>query len=301
MQITATLVKELRERTNAPMMDCKKALTESNGVIEIAIENMRKAGQAKAVKKAGRIAAEGTIGVLSSQDNSHSVLVEINCETDFVAREEKFKKFVVESTKRALEGKAKDAAELLALPMNVGQTQTVDEARLELVAQIGENVSIRRVCFAESNTGVVGSYGHGDANGVRIGALVSLKAKDDQLARDLCMHIAAMNPEYLDLSLIPAERITKEREILMTQTREKEADKSDEIVQKINEGKVKKFINEVALMGQAYIRDQSLTVAQLVHNAKNEIIEFKRFEVGEGIEKKEENFVEEVMNQVRGV
>ncbi|MDB6096723.1 MAG: hypothetical protein JWM09_1001 [Francisellaceae bacterium] len=301
MVITAALVKELRERTNAGMMECKKALTETSGDIEKAIENMRKSGLAKAVKKAGRIAAEGTIVVLASSDNKKAIILEINCETDFVAREEKFKAFAKKVAARALEKEVKDIESLIALSLDDSDAKKIEESRLELISQLGENITIRRIKFIKNPQGLVGSYGHGDANGVRIGALVSLTGNDTTLANDLPMQVAAMNPEYLKPSEVDNARKEKEKEIYLEQTLEKEGDsKPREMIDKIVESKLKKFVNEISLLTQTFVKENNKTIETLLKEKGAEILEFVRFEVGEGIEKKEDNFVEEVMMQARG-
>lgn len=287
--ISAALVKELRERTNAGMMECKKALVEANGDIDKAIEAMRMAGQAKAIKKAGRIAAEGTIVVLVSKDGKKAVLLEVNCETDFVAREERFRNF------------AKDAAEK-ALSSGINSTESLQEAteseRLALIQSLGENIFIRRLYFATAPQGVVGVYGHGDANGVRIGALVVMSKGTSELARDLAMHVAAMNPEYLSEAEIPRERLAKEQEIFAEQTREE--GKPEDMVSKIVAGKLKKFATEITLFGQTYVKDPSKKVEALLKENNATVALFERFEVGEGVEKKQDNFVADVMAQVKG-
>lgn len=288
MTITAALVKELRDLTNAGMMECKKALVESNGDIEKAIEAMRKAGQAKAVKKAGRIAAEGTIVVLCSSDAKQGVIVEVNCETDFVAREDKFKLLAKMVAERALQEKISSIETL---------QQVTDEARLALVSQLGENITVRRLVYVATEGGVVGSYAHGDANGVRIGAMVVLKKGTLELARDLAMQVAAMNPQYLAKSDIPEARFQKEKEILTEQTREE--GKPEAMFEKIVAGKLNKFADEVTLLGQSFVKDPAKKIENLLKEANAEVDTFIRFEVGEGIEKKEDNFVEEVMAQVR--
>jgi elongation factor Ts len=289
MTITAALVKELRDRTNAGMMECKKALVESNGDIDKAIEAMRKAGQAKAVKKASRTTAEGTIFAKASNDAKWGVLIEINCETDFVAREEKFKHFVKEVGELALQQKISSIEAL---------RQATEQKRLDLVAQLGENVTVRRLAYHDASTGVVGVYAHGDANGVRIGTLVVLKKGTAELARDLAMQVAAMNPEYIHSRDVPEARLLKEKEIFIAQTLEE--GKAPAMADKIVAGKVKKFAMEVTLLGQTFVKDSSKTVETLLKEADAEVESFVRFEVGEGIEKQEDNFVQEVMAQVRG-
>lgn len=289
MIISAALVKELRERTNAGMMECKKALTEANGDIELAIENMRKAGQAKAVKRASKIAAEGTISVVSDEQGKHALLLEVNSETDFVAREARFQKFAEEAAIVALKEKIQDIESL---------QQKMDATRLELVSTLGENVSLRRLCLKETKDGVIGAYAHGDANGVRIGSLVVLKKGTAALARDLAMQVAAMNPEYLKKEDVPQSRMDKEKEVFIDQTREE--GKPENMIEKIVEGKLKKFSNDISLLGQTYVKDPSKTVEALLKQENAEVDSFVRFEVGEGIEKKQDNFAAEVMAQVKG-
>ncbi len=293
MSITASLVKELRERTNAGMMECKKALVESNGDLEMAIEALRKAGQAKAVKKASRTAGEGTIVVLAANDAKSAVLVEVNCETDFVAREEKFMQFAKSAATIALQNKLSVVEDL---------QKATDAARLELVGQLGENITVRRIALHTVRDGVVGAYAHGDANGVRIGALVVLKKGNVESARDLAMQVAAMNPEYLTTAEIPQVRLDKEKEIYLAQTADqlREEGKPLDKLEMIVAGKLKKFSKEVSLLGQPFVKDPNLTVEKWLKEVGAEVQSFVRFEVGEGIEKKEDNFVEEVMAQVRG-
>jgi elongation factor Ts len=282
--ITAALVKELRERTNAGMMECKKALVEAEGDIEKAIEAMRLAGQAKAVKKAGRIAAEGTIVVLVSNDGKRAVLVEVNCETDFVAREERFQKFAKNAAQIALDSGIKTTEAL---------QEATDPARLELISALGENITVRRLVYVENAEGIIGAYGHGDANGIRIGVLILMKKGNHELARDLAMHVAAMNPEFLKETDIPADRVSKEKAIFEEQTREE--GKPDNMLDKIVAGKLKKFATEISLLGQPYVKDPAKKVENLLKEMDAEIKSFVRFEVGEGIEKKQENFAAEVM------
>jgi len=280
--ITAALVKTLRDRTDAPMMECKKILVECHGNIEEAIKKIRESGLAKAVKKAGRIAAEGIIVI--AEAGKKAVLVEINCETDFVAREERFQQF------------AKQAATAVLGGLDL-QDPSIEAKRLELVAQIGENITLRR---SETYTtdNVLGVYAHGGANGVRIGAMVELKGGDVALAKDIAMHIAAMNPEYVAMRDLPASRIESEKALFTKQTLEegKAADKVPMIV----EGKVKKWAKEITLLGQNFVKDPSLSIEALLKKSGAEVIRFVRYEVGEGIEKKADNFVEEVMAQARG-
>lgn len=289
MSISASLVKELRDRTNAGMMECKKALEEAKGDIELAIENLRKAGQAKAVKRASKTAAEGTIIVLASADAKRALLLDVISETDFVSREPKFQQFAKSAGEQALKENVRNLQDLQA------KTETT---RLELAATLGENIALRRLSFKETKDGIIGAYAHGDANGVRIGTLVVLKKGSENLARDLAMHIAAMNPEFLNSSEIPAERLEKEKEIYMEQTREE--GKPENILEKIVEGKLKKFKTESTLLGQAFVKQPDKTIEALLKENNAEIESFVRFEVGEGIEKKQDNFAEEVMAQVKG-
>jgi elongation factor Ts len=291
MTITAKQVGELRDRTGAGMMECKKALEASGGDIEAAIEAMRKAGSAKADKKAGRIAAEGLVLVLTSKDGKAAVMVEINCETDFVARDENFKNFAEKVVEIALAARAKSVESLLNLPYAEGVT--VEQARAALVAKIGENVQIRRVACIESNDSVA-SYVHGG----RIGVLVELKNGNEQLGRDLAMHIAASNPLVITREEVPADLITKEKEIFSAQAQS--SGKPAAVIEKMIEGRVKKYLDEVALLGQPFVKNPDNTISQLLDQTHAKVISFTRFAVGEGIEKPTENFVEAVMEQVRG-
>lgn len=294
MSITAKLVQDLRERTGAGLMDCKRALEAAQGNIEAAIEAMRKAGQAKADKKAGRVAAEGIVIVKSSSDNKTSVIVEINCETDFVARDEQFKQFAENVAVTALQAKAHDVASLLALPLANAANQTVEQARQALIAKIGENIQIRRVSVIESKGGTVASYVHGS----RIGVLVDVVGGNAQLAKDLAMHIAANSPLVVQRNQVPADVIAKEKEIFSAQAQS--SGKPPAIIEKMIEGRISKFVDEVSLMGQPFVKDPNTTVGKLLDQANAKVNSFTRFSVGEGIEKQEENFVDAVMAQVRG-
>lgn len=288
MSITAALVKELRERTGAGMMECKNALVEANGDIDLGADILRKKNITKVDKKAGRTTAEGTITVLA--DTQSGVMAEINCETDFVARGDAFKQFAKEVGERALSGKMQSLAELQA---------AFEARRADLISEVGENITIRRFASkTQTGEGVVGTYAHGDANGVRIGVLVALKKGTPALAKEVAMHVAAMNPEYLTARDIPAERMAKEKEIFTEQTREEK--KPAEVIQKMIEGKLKKFATEVSLVEQAYVKDPSKTIETFLKESGGEIDSFVRFAVGEGVEKKEDNFVAEVMAQVKG-
>ncbi len=292
MSISAALVKELRERTGAGMMECKKALVETNGDIEVAIDNMRKSGQAKAAKKAGRVAAEGLIVINVSDDAKVAAIVEVNCETDFVARDENFVSFANKIGEIALAGKIADVEALKAAEYAAGQT--IEQARETLIAKIGENMNVRRVNIIESTDGTLGAYSHG----ARIGVVVETNNGDEDLNRDLAMHVAASKPEYVNADQIPAELIEKEKEIIKAQP--DMAGKPAEIVEKMIGGRIRKFSAEISLVGQPFVKDPSQTVEQLLKSKSAEVVSFVRFEVGEGIEKKQDDFAAEVMAQVRG-
>lgn len=295
MSITASQVKELRERTGAGMMECKKALVEAQGDIDLAVENMRKAGAAKADKKAGRTAAEGTVLIEVSTDGKSAVIVEINCETDFVGRDTNFLDFSAQVAKRALEEKTDDVAKLIALPYNVGEAKTIEEARQNLVTTIGENIQIRRIQLLQAD-GIVSSYSHGG----RIGVLVALNTDSDQLGKDLAMHVAALKPVTVTPDDISKDLIDKEREIFTAQTQAESSGKPADIIEKIVDGRMKKFVNEISLIGQAFVKDPSTTVGALLKSSNAEVTSFVRFEVGEGIEKEVTDFAKEVMDQVKG-
>jgi elongation factor Ts len=293
MAITANLVKELRERTGAGMMECKKALVETDGDIDAAIELMRKSGQAKAAKKAGRTAAEGVIVVKTSEDGSKAAMVEVNCETDFVAKDENFSSFADAVAERVLDGDTADVATLMGQPLHAGEDTTIEEARQALIAKIGENMSVRRFVRLAS-TGTLASYLHG----VRIGVLVDLEGGDAELGRDLAMHIAAANPLCVSEDQVDPELLAKEREIAQAQA--DESGKPPEIVAKMVEGRIGKWLKEVTLLGQPFVKDPDTKIATLLKDKGARVAAFRRFEVGEGIEKKQENFAEEVMAQARG-
>ncbi len=293
MAITAALVKELRERTGAGMMECKKALVETDGDIELAIENMRKSGQAKAAKKAGRIAAEGVIVIKASDDGKKVAMAEVNCETDFVAKDDNFLSFANAVVERVLDSDVADVEALSALPLHEGEDTTVEEARQALVSKIGENMSVRRFVRMETD-GQIASYRHG----VRIGVLVEMNGGDEELGRDLAMHIAASNPVCVEEKDVPADLLAKEKEIIEAQA--KESGKPDNIIEKMVEGRLRKFLSEVTLVGQPFVKDPDTTVGKLLKSKGANVNQFVRFEVGEGIEKKQENFAEEVAAQMRG-
>lgn len=292
MSISAALVMKLRERTGAGMMECKKALVATNGDIEEAISVMRKAGQAKADKKADRIAAEGVIVILRSTDGRTAVMLEINSETDFVARDDNFTRFAEQVAAVALNNPAITDCDALASHAMQNSSQTVEQARQELIAKIGENIKLRRM-ERISCEGVVGAYLHG----TRIGVLVALKNGEEALAKDIAMHIAASRPLVIHRDQVSKEAIENERDIFMAQARE--SGKPQDIIDKMIDGRINKFIDEVSLLGQPFVKDPNIKVGQLLKEKQADIITFIRFEVGEGIEKKEDNFVEEVMAQVR--
>lgn len=292
MQITAAMVKELRELTGAGMMECKKALTETDGDAQAAIEWMRKNGLAKADKKAGRVAAEGVIGLHVTDDGKSACLVEVNSETDFVARGDDFTGFVEQVVARILEESPADLEALQALPYQKGGSASVEDRRKELVSKIGENIQVRRFVRIDSS-GVIGAYSHGG----RIGVLVDMKGGDAELAKNVAMHIAASRPVCISENDMPAEHLAKEKEILMAQA--KQSGKPDDIAEKMVVGRLKKYLAEVTLLGQPFVKDPDQSVGKLLKSASAEVKAFCRYEVGEGIERKEENFAEEVMAQVK--
>ncbi|MGA2025270.1 MAG: translation elongation factor Ts [Steroidobacteraceae bacterium] len=289
MSVTPEAVRQLRERTGAGVMECKRALVDSAGDLDAAAELMRKQGSAKADKKAARLAAEGVIVVERSANGRLAAMVEINCETDFVAREQDFRRFAADVARLALGGKVVDVAALLAAELAAGES--VDTRRRALVAKIGENISVRRCVVLESN-GALGAYVHGS----RIGALVAIEGGSAELAHDLAMHVAASNPRYISAAQVPAEVLAKEREILSEQAQQE--GKSPEIVAKMIEGRLRKSLNEIVLLGQPYVKDQEQSVEKLLKGAGARVLAFERFEVGAGIEKKPQDFVAEVMAQV---
>jgi elongation factor Ts len=292
MDITAAMVKELRERTGSGMMECKKALVEANGDMELAIENMRKAGLAKADKKSGRIAAEGVIGAKVSDDAKTVVMVDVNCETDFVAKGDDFVGFVNDVTNALLATDVENDEQLQALVLASGST--VDETRRALISKLGENITVRRFVKYTATDGGQAAYLHGS----KIGVIVELAKNDSVLGKDIAMHVAAAKPEFVSEDQVSAELIAKEKEIFSAQALE--SGKPAEIVEKMVGGRINKFLAEITLLGQPFIKDDSLTVGKLLANNGNAVIRFARFEVGEGIEKKEEDFAAEVMAQVRG-
>ena len=289
MTITASLVKELRERTGAGMMECKKALVEANGDLDAAAEALRKSGQAKADKKAGRVAADGRVVI--KKDGNKAVIVEVNSETDFVAKDENFIAFVEAVAAASLSAGETEVDALAAA--DIGDGRPVEQARTDLVQKVGENISVRRASIVEA-TGPIGFYTHG----ARIGAIVALDGGDEDLARDIAMHVAATNPTCIDESGVPAEMLDREKRIFSEQAAE--SGKPPEIVEKMVTGRVAKFLKEITLVGQPFVKDPDVSVGKLLKGANASVAVFVRFEVGEGIEKKADNFVEEVMAQVHG-
>lgn len=290
MTVTAGLVKELRERTGAGMMECKKALVETNADLDAAIEHLRKSGLAQADKKASRVAAEGKIALAQSADGKQAVMVEVNCETDFVAKDDSFNKFADAVAINALSGSVADVAALMATQSN---GSSLEEARQALVAKIGENIQVRRF-ERKSTTGNLGAYLHGG----KIGVLVDLEGGDAELAKDIAMHIAALNPAFVAESDVPAEFLAKEKEILLAQV--ENSDKPADIIEKMVSGRLRKQLAEITLLGQPFVKDGDITVAKLLQQKQATVKGFNRLVVGEGIEKKESNFAEEVMQQVKG-
>lgn len=290
MSITAALVKEVRERTGAGMMECKRALVDSNGNVESAIEALRIQGQAKADKKASRVAAEGLVAVKLDEHGKSGVLVEVNCETDFVTKQSDFVDFVDEVATLVLEGEPRDVEALST--MQVGG-ESVEDRRRKLVAKIGENIAIRRFARLDANDGSLGQYVHGG----RIAVIVALSGGDAQVAKDVAMHVSWSQPLCLSESDVPVETLEKEKSILTAQANE--SGKPANIVEKMVSGRVKKFLKEITLLGQPFVKDNDISVGQYLSNANAEVSGFVRYQVGEGIEKKSENFAEEVMAQVR--
>ena len=287
MSITAAQVKELRERTGAGMMECKKALVETNGDLDAAIEHLRKTGLAKADKKSGRVAAEGT--VVHATSGNKAALVEINCETDFVAKDENFRQFADEVAELALEN---DSVESLN-QATLSSGQSVEDTRQQLVAKLGENIQVRRLAHMESD-GALGAYIHGG----RIGVLVGIAGGDEDLARDIAMHVAALNPAFRDAEDVPADVIEKEKQVLVAQA--EDSGKPPEIIEKMVTGRLKKHLAEITLTGQPFVKDGDVTVGKLLSGKGASVTGFVRLEVGEGIEKEEADFAAEVMEQARG-
>ena len=281
--ISAAMVKELRERTGLGMMECKKALQEANGDIEQAIDDLRKNAGLKSAKKAGRIAAEGAIVIRAADDASYAAMLEINSETDFVARDDNFKGFAQNVAAKAFEARSEDVAALME-----GE---LEDARNQLVQKIGENISVRRIAIVDAPEGVVGGYVHGD----RIGAVVVLKGGTAEVARDIAMHVAAINPAVARPEHMPQEQLDHEKSIILAQP--DMAGKPTEIAEKMVQGRLKKYLAENSLVNQPFVKDPNVSVADYAKSAGGEVISFVRFEVGEGIEKEEVDFAKEVMEQ----
>jgi len=289
MSISASMVKELRERTGAGMMECKKALQESNGNIDSAIELLRTSGQAKAEKKAKRVAAEGKIVIKNNLENA--VIVEINSETDFAANDSNFTDFANSIADVLLQNEISDINSLNDLKLS--DDVSVEEARTNLISKIGENISIRR--FDKIHQAInIGEYSHGS----RIGVIVSLDKSDPDLAKDIAMHIAASNPVCLDEENVPEDLVSREKRIFLEQA--SSSGKPPEIIEKMVEGRMKKFFKEITLLGQSFIKDPDISIRDLLDQSEAKVQSFIRYEVGEGIEKKEENFADEVMKQIKG-
>ncbi len=293
MAITAQMVKDLRERTGAGMMECKKALVETDGDMDAAIEQMRKRGLAKADKKADRVAAEGAVVAALGADGKTGALVEINSETDFVANGDDFQGFAAKVIARVLGDDPADLEALLAMPLADGG-QDVATAQKELIAKIGENIQVRRFQRYAAGAGQIQYYLHGS----RIGVLLELEGGDEALGRDLCMHIAASRPVCVSSDEVPAEQIDKEREILIAQAQD--SGKPQEIIEKMVEGRLRKWLGEITLLGQPFVKDPDQTVEALLKANGAKVVRFTRLEVGEGIEKREENFAEEVAATIKG-
>ena len=288
MAISAGLVKELRDRTAAGMMDCKKALTETDGDIERAVELLRQIGAASAERKAGRIAAEGVIDQLVDEEGRRGVVVEVNCETDFVAKDESFRQFVRAVAQSVLEYDPDNLESLSQMTLGDG---TIETARQKLIGQVGENVSIRRFERIIEENGLIAGYLHG----TRIGVLVSVEGQKTGLARDVAMHVAASKPLCVSEDQMPADVLEREKSIFLAQARD--SGKPDDIVQRMVDGKIKKYLNENTLLGQVYVKDPDISVGQLLDTAKVKVNQMVRFEVGEGLEKRQTDFVSEVMAQ----
>jgi elongation factor Ts len=289
--ITAAQVKELRERTNVPMMECKRALEQADGDMELAIEELRKSGQAKAGKKAGRIAAEGVVLIRSTADGKRAILLEINSETDFVARDENFRNFAEAVAQTALAANVSDVAKLSEMKLQ-GADMTVEEARRSLVAKVGENINIRRIAITNSSAEGIGTYLHGN----RIGVFVELDTANQELAKDIAMHIAASRPIVVSPEDVSADIVAKEKEIYLAQAAG--SGKPQDIIEKMVNGRLKKYLDEISLLGQPFVKDPDVTIASLLTKNRTKVLTFVRYEVGEGIEKEKEDFVEAVMSQV---
>ncbi|MBA2490683.1 MAG: elongation factor Ts [Gammaproteobacteria bacterium] len=294
MQITAAMVKELRERTGAGMMECKKALAACDGDMDLAVASMRKAGTAKADKRAARVAVEGVIRIRAASDAREAAMVEVNCETDFVAKGDDFAAFAQALAETAARHRPADVEALMALPWSSEDGVSLEEQRLRMVAKLGENVQVRRFDLMQAQDGRVGIYLHGS----RIGVLVELAGGDEALAKDVAMHVAASRPLCVDEHQVPAEVLTNERAIFAAQAQA--SGKPAAIIDKMVQGRLKKYLGEVTLVGQPFVKDPEQTVGALLAASGAKVLRFVRFEVGEGIEKKSGNFADEVMAQVKG-
>ncbi len=290
MAVTAAMVKELRERTGAGMMECKKALVETDGDMDAAIEHLRKSGLAQADKKASRIAADGRIALAINADQSEAVMVEINCETDFVAKDANFQAFANAVSANALTTGNDEVEALLATRVN---GESLEQARQALVTKIGENVQVRRMARM-SGAQHIGAYVHGG----HIGVLVGVEGGNAELARDIAMHIAALNPEYVDVDDVPADVLAKEKHFLIEQAAD--SGKPADIIEKMVEGRIRKHLSSITLLGQDFVKDGDITVAKLLKQNGASVKSFVRLVVGAGIEKKVDNFADEVMQQVKG-
>lgn len=293
MEITASLVKELRERTGAAMMDCKNALKETAGDIDAAIQLLREKGAIKAAKKGDRIAAEGLVAFAVNADHHKAAMVEVNCETDFVARAEDFIQFTQRVAQLALQHNAHDSNQLKDIVFDAADNVSVEAKRQALIAKLGENINIRRIALVNSQ-GLIGAYNHGN----RIGVLVAMKSGDMPLAKDLAMHVAALQPLVVSPEDISPQLIEKEREIYTAQAAE--SGKPADIVAKMVDGRIKKYLDEVSLLGQPFVKDQNIAVHKVLAAQKAVVESFVRFEVGEGVEKQVVDFASEVMAQVKG-
>jgi len=288
MAVTASMVKELRERTGAGMMECKKALVETDGDMDAAIEHLRMAGLAQADKKASRIAADGRISLATSADQSQAVMVEVNCETDFVAKDANFQAFTDAVAAEALTAANDDIEALMGAEGN-----GLEQSRQALVTKIGENIQVRRMARM-SGAGNIGAYVHGG----HIGVLVGVEGGDEELARDIAMHIAALNPAYVDVDDVPADVLEKEKHFLIEQAAD--SGKPADIIEKMVEGRMRKHLSSITLLGQDFVKDGDITVSKLLKQNGASVKSFVRLVVGEGIEKKVDNFADEVMQQVKG-
>jgi len=290
MAVTASMVKELRERTGAGMMECKKALVETEGNMDAALDMLRKTGLAKADKKASRVAAEGIVILANNEDLTEAVLVEVNSETDFAAKDTNFLTFANAVAGNALAQTSDEVEALMATDLDGA---SVEVARQALIAKIGENIQVRRISRMTSD-GNIGAYIHGG----RIGVLVDLEGGDNEVARDIAMHVAALNPAYIDVDDVPADVLEKEKQFLISQAAD--SGKPADIIEKMVTGRMRKHLSAITLLGQDFVKDSDITVGKLLKQNNAGVKSFTRLEVGEGIEKKEENFADEVMQQVKG-